>query len=95
VDVVLSKEHSGGTKAAVMLLTLCVLGPLMTIGYACIGTRSRALKKTTLLCLTLFLLSGMIMLAMAIAVPTLRETVHWSTSTPENTNSTPVSTEKK
>ncbi len=58
VDVAISKEHSGGTKAVVILLTLLLLGPIMTFFYACIGTRSRILRGATLISFFVLVLSG-------------------------------------
>ena len=77
VDVAVSKEHSGGTKAAVILLTLLLLGPIMTFFYGCFGTRSRGLKTFTIICFTICLLSGGAMLGLAIAVPMLKEKLSW------------------
>ena len=47
VDVAISKEHSGGTKAAVILLTLLLLGPIMTFFYACFSSPSRIFRRLT------------------------------------------------
>ena len=58
VDVAVSKEHSGGIKAVVILLTLLLLGPIMTFIYACVGTRSRILRSCTLISFVVLLLSG-------------------------------------
>jgi len=79
VDVAVSKEHSGGTKAVVILLTLLLLGPIMTFFYACFGTRSRVLRNTTLICFTVLLLSGGAVLGLAIAVPMVKQKLPWLT----------------
>jgi hypothetical protein len=87
VDVATSKEHSGGTKATVILLTLLLLGPIMTFFYACFGSRSRILRVTTLICFVVFLFSGGAMLGLAIAVPALKQKLPWQTATAGNTKS--------
>jgi len=84
VDVAVSTEHSGGTKAAVILLTLLLLGPIMTFLYACFGTRSRVLRNSTLLCFAVVLLSGGSLLVLAIAVPVVKEKLPWRTAPAEN-----------
>jgi hypothetical protein len=87
VDVATSKEHSGGTKAAVILFTLLLLGPIMTFFYACIGTRSRILRGTTLISFIVVVLSGGSLLGLAIAVPALKQNFPWQTTNAANTNS--------
>jgi hypothetical protein len=84
VDVAVSKEHSGGVKAAVILLTLLLLGPIMTFFYACFGTRSRALRGSTLITFVVLLLSGGVMLGLAIAVPSLQQKLSWQTTAAGN-----------
>jgi hypothetical protein len=91
VDVAVSKEHSGGTKATIILLTLLLLGPIMTFFYACIGTRSRILKGSTLISFVVVLLSGGSMLGLAIAVPALKQKLPWLSTTTGNANSPTVS----
>ena len=97
VDVAVSKEHSGGTKAAVILLTLLVLGPIMTILYACFGTRSRALRSSTLICFVVALLSGGSVLGLALAVPRVQQKLPWRTASAEKARAaspgTPVEVE--
>ena len=73
VEVAVSKEHSGGTKAAVILLTLLLLGPIMTFFYACFGTHSRALRRATILAFVIGLISGTVVIGLAIAVPAVRK----------------------
>jgi hypothetical protein len=80
VDVDVSKEHSGGTKAAVILLTLLLLGPIMTFFYACFGTRSRVLRHATLVTFVVLLLSGGALLGLAIAVPMAKDKLPWSST---------------
>jgi hypothetical protein len=80
VDVATSEEHSGGTKAAVILLTLLLLGPIMTFFYACIGTRSRVLRGATLITFVILALSGGSLLGLAIAVPALKQNLPWHTT---------------
>jgi hypothetical protein len=87
VDVATSKEHSGGTKAALILLTLLLLGPILTFFYAIVGTRSRILKGCTLISFVVLLLSGGSMLGIAIAVPALKQKLPWRTHTPGNAES--------
>jgi hypothetical protein len=77
VDVAVCKKHSGGTKAAVILLTLLLLGPIMTFFYACFGTRSRIFRNTTLISFVILLLSGGLLIGMAIAVPMVKEKFPW------------------
>lgn len=69
VDVAVSKEHSGATKALVIILTLLVLGPLMTFIYACFITRSSVLRRFTLIAFGLLVAMGLLALAVAVAVP--------------------------
>src|SRR5262245_44892685 len=87
VDVAISKEHSGGTKAVVILLTLLLLGPIMTFFYACVGTRSRVLRGTTLIGFIGLVLSGGSLLGLAIAVPALKQKLPWQTAASGNPNS--------
>src|SRR5215831_4061350 len=84
VDVATSKEHSGGTKAAVILLTLLLLGPIITFFYACFGTRSRILRGATLISFIFFVLSGGSLLGLAIAVPALKQKLPWQTTAARN-----------
>src|SRR5262245_35665008 len=86
VDVAISKEHSRGTKAAVILLTLLLLGPIMTFFYGCIGTRSRVLRGTTLISFIVLVLSGGSLLGLAIAVPALKQKLSWQTATSGSAN---------
>jgi hypothetical protein len=75
VDVAVSKEHSGGTKAAVILLTLLLLGPIMTFFYACFGTKSAALKKTSIIAAFVVMVSASGFFILAAAYPTARSNV--------------------
>jgi hypothetical protein len=95
VDVAVSKEHSGGAKAAVILLTLLVLGPIMTFFYACFSTRSRAFRNTTLICFTVLLLSGGAVIGLAIAVPMVKQKLHWQTATVTYTSPPSAPTEEQ
>lgn len=87
VDVAVSREHSGGTKAVVILLTLLLLGPIMTFFYACIGTRSRVLKCSTLISFFVLLLSGASMLGLTITIPALKQKLPWQSTITGNANS--------
>jgi small-conductance mechanosensitive channel len=69
VDVAVSNEHSGATKTVVILLTLLLLGPIMTFFYACFGTHSRLLRVSTLVAFALLLLVGTTAIGVALAVP--------------------------
>ena len=69
IDVAVSKQHSGGTKAFVVVLTLVLLGPVMTILYACFGRCSSALRKSTLIALAALFGVGASGIALAVAVP--------------------------
>jgi hypothetical protein len=69
VDVATSEKHSGGAKAVVILLTLLLLGPLMTFLYACFGTPSSALRKTTLTAFAVMMVAGLGAIGMALGVP--------------------------
>jgi len=89
VDVAVSNEHSGGTKAAVILLTLLLLGPIMTFFYACFGTRSRVFRNTTLTCFTVLLLSVAVLIGLAVAVPMVKEKLPWSRSAAQHTDASP------
>ena len=80
VDVAVSKEHSGGTKAAVILLTLLLFGPVMTFFYACFGTRSRVLKRSTLISFLVLFLAGGLLLGLSIAVPMVKQKLPWRTT---------------
>ena len=90
VDVAVSKEHSGGTKAAVILLTLLLLGPIMTFFYACFGTRSRVLRRSTLFSFVVLLLSGGAALGLAIAVPALKQKLPLRTAPAEKVENAPA-----
>ena len=80
VDVAVSKEHSGGVKALVILLTLLLLGPIVTFFYACVSTRSRILRSCTLISFVVVLLSGGAVLGLAVAVPVLKQKLPWRTA---------------
>jgi hypothetical protein len=58
IDVAVSPRHSGGTKASVILLTCLLLGPIMTFFYACFGTHTTALKRTTIGSFIVLVISG-------------------------------------
>jgi|SRR5215471_15452643 len=91
VDAAVSKELSGGAKAAIILLTILLLGPIMTFFYACFGTRSRVFRNATLICFVVTLLSGTALLGMAIAVPVVKQRLHWPAgSDTGNTNAPPA-----
>ncbi|MBK8000086.1 MAG: hypothetical protein IPK15_15545 [Verrucomicrobia bacterium] len=77
VDVATSKHHSRGIKAAVILVTLLLLGPFATFFYACIGTRSRLLRITTLASFGVLLLAGALTLGMAMVVPAVQQKLTW------------------
>lgn len=72
VDVATSEDHSNGAKAAVIILTLILLGPLMTIGYAIFGTHSKALRRMTLFIVTLLLISALSVIGLAMTSPDSR-----------------------
>ena len=73
VDVAISKEHSGGTKAAVILLTLLLLGPIMTFFYACFSSPSRIFRRLTVTAFVIFVLSAVAVIGLAIAAPAVRK----------------------
>ena len=73
VDVAISKEHSGGTKAAVILLTLLLLGPIMTFFYACFSSPSRIFRRLTVAAFVMVLISAAVVIGLAIAAPAVRE----------------------
>ncbi|HEX5218794.1 MAG TPA: hypothetical protein VFZ59_04450 [Verrucomicrobiae bacterium] len=73
VDVAISKEHSGGTKAAVILLTLLLLGPVMTFFYACFSSPSRVFRRLTVIAFLTTLMSGVVVVGLAVAAPAVRK----------------------
>jgi len=73
VDVAISKEHSGGTKAAVILLTLLLLGPIMTFFYACFSSPSRIFRRLTVAAFVILLISAGVVISLAIAAPAVRK----------------------
>ena len=73
VDVAISKEHSGGTKAVVILLTLLLLGPIMTFFYACFSSPSRIFRRLTIGTFVIFLISAAVVIGLAIAAPAVRD----------------------
>ena len=73
VDVAISKEHSGGTKAAVILLTLLLLGPIMTFFYACFSSPSRVFRRLTVTTFVITLISGVVVIGLVVAVPAVRK----------------------
>lgn len=77
VDVALSKEHSRGVKAAVILLTLLLLGPFATFFYTCISTRSRPLRIATFASLAALLVTGGLTFGMAMIVPAIQQKLAW------------------
>jgi hypothetical protein len=83
VDVAVSKEHSGGTKAAVILLTLLLLGPIMTLFYACLGTRSRVLRNLTLVSFVVLVISVGSLIGLAVAVPMVKDKLPWPAKSSE------------
>ena len=72
VDVAISKEHSGGTKAAVILLTLLLLGPIMTFFYACFSSPSRIFRRLTVTAFVMVVISAGV-IGLAIAAPAVRQ----------------------
>jgi uncharacterized BrkB/YihY/UPF0761 family membrane protein len=54
VDVACSKRLSTGAKTALIVLTLVLLGPILTFFYALLGTGSRGLRRTTVVGAVLF-----------------------------------------
>ena len=73
VDVAISKEHWGGTKAAVILLTLLLLGPIMTFFYACFSSPSRIFRRLTVMAFVMAVISAVVVIGLAIAAPAVRE----------------------
>ena len=73
VDVAISKEHSGGTKAAVILLTLLLLGPIMTFFYACFSSPSRIFRRLTVATFVIVMISAAVVIGLAIAAPAVRD----------------------
>jgi len=86
VDVAVSKVHSGGTKAAVILLSLLLLGPIMTFFYACFGTRSRILRNSTLVSFVVLVVSVGAMMVLAVALPMVKEKLPWRSRSSETNN---------
>ncbi|NNC88675.1 MAG: hypothetical protein HKN82_09485 [Akkermansiaceae bacterium] len=72
IDVAVSREHTSGTKAAVILLTLLLLGPIMTFFYACFGTRSPALKRSTIAASVALLVSAVAAVGLSAVHPGMR-----------------------
>ena len=72
IDVAVSKEHSGGTKAAVILLSLLLLGPLMTFLYACFGTHSKVLKRVSIVGAFVVAISAFGLLTISVVYPDAR-----------------------
>jgi len=73
VDVAVSKQHSGGTKAAVILLTLLVLGPIMTFFYACFSSASTVLRRATWGAFITVLISAGVIVVLAVTAPAVRQ----------------------
>lgn len=73
VDVAISKEHSNGTKVAVILVTLLLLGPIMTFFYACFSTTSRWLRRATLVAFVIALISGLGLIGLVVTAPVVRK----------------------
>lgn len=73
VDVAISKEHSGGTKAVVILLTLLLLGPIMTFFYACFSSPSRIFRRLTVTTFVIVVISAVVVIGLAIAAPAVRK----------------------
>ena len=91
VDVAISKEHSGGTKAAVILLTLLLLGPIMTFFYACFASPSRVFRRMTVTAFVIALISGAVVIGLAIAAPAVRKKFNLPvTASHEGTNNPSV-----
>ena len=76
VDVAISKKHSSGTKIAVILLTLLLLGPIMTFFYACFGTQSRVFRRVTVTAFVIVVISAVVVIGLAIAVPAVRKNLN-------------------
>jgi hypothetical protein len=62
----------------------------MTFFYACFGTRSRVLRNTTLICFVVLLLSGGALIGLAIAVPMVKQKLHWQAATDTSPPSAPA-----
>lgn len=58
VDAAVSEHLSRGAKAAIILVTMFLLGPIMTFFYACFGTRSRGFRRATIASMIVFVVSG-------------------------------------
>lgn len=91
IDVAVSKEHSGGVKAVLIVLTL-ILGPLLTFFYACIGSQSRSLRRSTLISFGALLLTIGSMVGLAVAVPMAQQKLPWWPAFAQNTNSSTAAT---
>ncbi len=83
VDVATSDKHSGGTKTAIILLTLLLLGPIMTFFYACCGTCSKALRRATLIASGALAFAGVSALVVALATPAAKNL--WARTTQART----------
>jgi hypothetical protein len=97
VDVAVDKEHSGGTKALVIVLTLLVLGPIMTFFYACFGTRSKALRRTTLIAFSVVMIAGIGAIGIAVAVPAAKrvwKSADTAVSSEQSKTAAPLSLER-
>lgn len=75
IDVVTSKEHSSGKKATVILLTVLLLGPIMTFFYACFGSKSAVLKKTSIMSALTMLVGSLLLLGLSQVTPSIKNHV--------------------
>ena len=75
VDVAVSKEHSGAAKTAVILLTVLLLGPVMTFFYGLVGTKTSVYRRATIAGALVLLFSGVALLSLAALSSSARETV--------------------
>ena len=75
IDVSISKEHSPAAKAAVILLTILLLGPVMTFFYGIVGTKTQLFKRATVTGALLLLFSGIALLSLAAVSSSARDTV--------------------
>lgn len=75
IDVAVSQELSGAAKAVIILLTILLLGPIMTFFYGVFGTHSRIFKRATVAASLVLLFSGLAFISLAAVSSTARDTV--------------------
>lgn len=74
VRMAVSPRLSSGAKAALIVLTLVLLGPLLTFFYALFGTESKALRASTIVGALVFVVAAGGVLGMAAIADTAAPT---------------------